>query len=110
MGAGKNVPHDRFPGGRMLTRRTALKSFAAGATLAATRAAASAKADTVKTPVDFDVPAGACDCHVHIIGEPAKYPFVADRVYTPPPATPDMLAELHHALKIDRVVLVQPSF
>jgi predicted TIM-barrel fold metal-dependent hydrolase len=94
----------------MLTRRATLHTLAGGLTLAALRAPAFAKADTVKTPIDFDIPAGACDCHVHIIGDPATYPFVADRVYTPPPATTDMLAELHHALKIDRVVLVQPSF
>jgi predicted TIM-barrel fold metal-dependent hydrolase len=69
-----------------------------------------ARANTVKTPVVFDVPTGSCDCHVHIIGDAAQFPFVADRVYTPPPATTDMLTDLHRALKIDRVVLVQPSF
>jgi predicted TIM-barrel fold metal-dependent hydrolase len=91
----------------MLNRRRALQGLAGALTLTAMRARA---ADTVKTPVDFDVPTGATDCHVHIIGDTAKYPMVADRVYTPPPATPEMLAELHRALKIDRVVLVQPSF
>jgi predicted TIM-barrel fold metal-dependent hydrolase len=91
----------------MLNRRRALQGFAGALTLAAMRARA---ADTVKTPVDFDVPTGSTDCHVHIIGDAAKYPFAGDRVYTPPPATPEMLAELHRALKIDRVVLVQPSF
>jgi predicted TIM-barrel fold metal-dependent hydrolase len=93
----------------MLNRRDALQGLVAGSLALTVRTRAFA-ADTVKTPVDFDVPAGACDCHVHIIGEPAKYPFVADRVYTPPPATTEMLADLHRALKIERVVLVQPSF
>ncbi len=95
---------------KKLNRRAALQGLASGAALAVLNARALAAADTVKTPVDFDVPAGAGDCHVHIIGEAAKYPFVADRVYTPPPATTEMLAELHQALKIERVVLVQPSF
>jgi predicted TIM-barrel fold metal-dependent hydrolase len=95
----------------MLNRRQALATLGAGGfAVAALRSGAFAAADTVKTAVDFDVPAGACDCHVHIIGEAAKYPFAADRVYTPPPATPEMLSELHRALKIQRVVLVQPSF
>jgi predicted TIM-barrel fold metal-dependent hydrolase len=94
----------------MLNRRDALQGLVAGGLALTLRTRAFAAADTVKTPVDFDVPAGACDCHVHIIGEPAKYPFVADRVYTPPPATTEMLADLHRALKIERVVLVQPSF
>jgi predicted TIM-barrel fold metal-dependent hydrolase len=94
----------------MLNRRDALQGLVAGGLALTLRTRAFAAADTVKTPLDFDVPASACDCHVHIIGEPAKYPFVADRVYTPPPATTEMLADLHRALKIERVVLVQPSF
>jgi predicted TIM-barrel fold metal-dependent hydrolase len=95
----------------MLTRREAIRGAAAsGLVLAALRAAAEAAADTVKTPVDFAVPAGACDCHVHIIGNAANYPMAADRVYTPPPASTEMLAEMHGALGIERVVIVQPSF
>ncbi len=31
------------------------------------------------TPVNFNVPAGACDCHTHIIGDPAKFPFADPR-------------------------------
>ena len=27
--------------------------------------------------VNFDVPAGACDCHTHIFSEPEKFPFFA---------------------------------
>ncbi len=61
------------------------------------------------TPVNFDVPAGACDCHVHIHGDPAKFPFFAGRVYTPPVALPEQLAALHKELRIQRVVIVTPS-
>jgi predicted TIM-barrel fold metal-dependent hydrolase len=92
----------------VLDRRDALIGLASGLAVAAT--GIPARANTVKTPVDFHVPSGSCDCHVHIIGDAAQFPFVRDRVYTPPPATTDMLTELHRALKMDRVVLVQPSF
>jgi predicted TIM-barrel fold metal-dependent hydrolase len=61
------------------------------------------------TPVNFDVPPGACDCHVHIHGDPAKFPFFAGRFYTPPVALPEQLAALHRQLHIQRVVIVTPS-
>jgi predicted TIM-barrel fold metal-dependent hydrolase len=61
------------------------------------------------TPVNFDVPAGACDCHTHIHGDPERFPFFARRVYTPPPALPDELAAMHKALHLQRVVIVTPS-
>ena len=70
---------------------------------------ARAKAAQPTTPVDFDVPAGACDCHTHIHGDPEKFPFFAGRVYTPEPASPEEMAELHKALHIQRVVIVTPS-
>jgi hypothetical protein len=34
-------------------------------------AARAAGAPTVRTPVNFKVPAGACDCHVHVFPDPA---------------------------------------
>ncbi len=58
----------------------------------------------------FEVPAGACDTHVHIVGEAVRYPFVAKRAYTPPEASVDQLRALHRMLRLDRVVVVQPSF
>src|SRR5262245_61050083 len=54
--------------------------------------------------------AGACDCHVHIIGPQDKYPMVAKRAYTPPTATVAQLKALRTRLGIARNVLVQPSF
>jgi predicted TIM-barrel fold metal-dependent hydrolase len=59
--------------------------------------------------VNFDVPAGAVDCHTHIHGDPAKFPFFSGRVYTPEPASPEEMAALHRALHIQRVVIVTPS-
>jgi len=55
------------------------------------------------------VPAGATDCHAHIIGPASRYPFVENRSYTPPDA---LLPDYLHVLKtigFTRAVLVQPS-
>ena len=32
------------------------------------------------------LPAGAIDCHIHIVGPQSKYPMAANRTYTPPEA------------------------
>ena len=92
----------------MLTRRhLLLASLAAGVTMPNRNAFAAASQPS--TPVNFDVPAHACDCHTHIHGDPAKFPFFAGRVYTPEPASPEEMAALHKALHIERVVIVTPS-
>jgi predicted TIM-barrel fold metal-dependent hydrolase len=92
----------------MLTRRSIiLASIAAGVTMP--NRTALAKAAQPSTPVNFDIPAGACDCHTHIHGDPEKFPFFAGRVYTPEPASPEEMAALHKALHIERVVIVTPS-
>jgi predicted TIM-barrel fold metal-dependent hydrolase len=92
----------------MLTRRSILlASIAAGVTMQDRNAAA--KASQPSTPVNFDVPAGACDCHTHIHADPAKFPFYEGRVYTPEPASPEEMSALHKALHIERVVIVTPS-
>src|SRR4051812_34951126 len=61
------------------------------------------------TPPAFDVPAGACDCHVHIFGSYERYPLVEDRVYMPSLASVEELVGLQRALRLDRVVIVQAS-
>src|SRR6516164_169893 len=61
------------------------------------------------TPVNFDMPAGACDCHSHIFGPPDRFPMVAKRLYTPPPALPEELAAMHQFCHFERVVVVTPS-
>ena len=97
----------------MVSRRDGLKLAASAAALggspAARAADASETAPTVKTPVDFAVPPGACDCHVHVFPDPAKFPFWSGRGYTPPVATADDLLALQKALHMDRVVIVTPS-
>ena len=92
----------------MLTRRhILLASIAAG--VAMPDRTVLAKAAQPSTPVNFDVPAGACDCHTHIHADPAKFPFFAGRVYTPELASPEEMSALHKALHIERVVIVTPS-
>ncbi|WP_342358623.1 amidohydrolase family protein [Terrarubrum flagellatum] len=56
-----------------------------------------------------ELPAGACDCHVHLFGPPQSYPFDENRVYTPPDASEAQLLALHDRLGMSRVVIVQPS-
>ncbi|MET4015411.1 amidohydrolase family protein [Bradyrhizobium sp. S3.2.12] len=91
----------------MLNRRSVLlASLAAGVAMTNK---AHARAAQPATPVDFDVPALACDCHTHIHGDVEKFPFFAGRVYTPEPASPEEMAALHKALHIERVVIVTPS-
>ena len=92
----------------MLTRRRLLlTSIAAG--IAMNSKDALAKAAQPSTPVNFDVPEGACDCHTHIHADPEKFPFYSGRVYTPEPASPEEMSALHKALHIERVVIVTPS-
>ena len=68
-----------------------------------------AKAAQPATKVSFAVPDGACDCHVHIFGDPTRYPFFAGRVYTPETASVAEVRSFLAALHMDRVVVVQPS-
>jgi len=92
------------------TRRemlTASVSVAAGAI--GLRQSALAKASQPSTPVNFAVPAGACDTHTHIFGDPQQFPMWSGRVYTPETALPDEMHALHQALHMQRVVIVTPS-
>jgi len=55
------------------------------------------------------MPPRACDCHAHVIGPPGRFPYVAERSYTPPTATLEAYQSLHRVLGIERAVIVQPS-
>ena len=85
-----------------LTRREVLAGVAA-------TAAGFAKPSQPATPVNFEVPAHACDCHTHIFGDPEKFPFSPGRTYTPETALPGEMSALHRALHVERVVIVTPS-
>ena len=94
----------------MITRRSVLKAAgAAGVALSGITPGRTA-GPMPKTPINFAVPRGACDTHVHVVGDAAKYPMSPNRVYTPPPATADELLALQNFLRFDRVVIVTPSF
>lgn len=54
----------------------------------------------------FVLPRGACDCHVHVFGPQAIYPFSPQRSYTPEDCTFEDLERLHATLGIDRAVIV----
>ena len=92
----------------MLNRRDALGAAIAAGILMRGRKGFS-KASQPSTPVSFGVPPGACDCHTHVFGDPAKFPFFPGRTYTPEPATPEEMSALHRALHVERVVIVTPS-
>jgi len=91
----------------MIARREFVLGAAAGALMQ--RVSAYAKASQPATNVNFDVPAGACDCHTHIHGDPAKFPWFAGRHLYAEMALPEEMTALHKALKIQRVVIVTPS-
>jgi predicted TIM-barrel fold metal-dependent hydrolase len=94
----------------MITRRRLLfASIAAGACAMLRPKFAMAKASQPSTPVDFEVPPGACDCHTHIFGDPRQYPWFSGRTYTPESASVAEMRALHKALHMDRVVIVNPS-
>ena len=86
----------------MLTRREVLIGAAASR-------AVFAKASQPAMPVNFAIPAHACDCHTHIVGAPDRFPFLPSRTYTPETALPEEMSALHGALHIERVVIVTPS-
>jgi len=94
----------------MLSRREVLiiAPFASAAALRQSGRVATA-ASQPSTRVAFEVPAGACDCHTHIFGDPRRFPFAANRTYTPASASVEEIRRLHRALHTTRVVIVQPS-
>jgi 2-pyrone-4,6-dicarboxylate lactonase len=54
-------------------------------------------------------PPRACDCHCHVFGPVDRFPYVADRQYTPPDSTLDDYLGLLKVLGVERAVIVQPS-
>jgi predicted TIM-barrel fold metal-dependent hydrolase len=61
---------------------------------------------TIASP---SLPAGACDCHTHVIGPREIYPMVDDRHYTPGPASLEDLRVHLEQHDLQRVVIIQPS-
>jgi 2-pyrone-4,6-dicarboxylate lactonase len=55
------------------------------------------------------LPPGACDAHCHVFGPASKFPYAADRSYTPPDAPVENLRRLHARLGVARAVIVHAS-
>src|ERR1041384_6861470 len=55
------------------------------------------------------LPAGACDTHAHVFGPAARFPYAADRSYTPPDAPVEKYLAMLDTLGFARGVLVQGS-
>ena len=56
------------------------------------------------------LPADACDCHIHIVPAPERFPFIAHRAYTPAVTPLPAYEAVMRATGIARAVIVQPSF
>jgi predicted TIM-barrel fold metal-dependent hydrolase len=54
-------------------------------------------------------PPGSIDCHAHIFGPVARYPFSPKRLFTPPDVTLAQYRALLSTLGIENAVLVTPS-
>lgn len=52
---------------------------------------------------------GICDCHMHVFGPPDRYPGGPDRSYTPTERGLDDYERIAARVRIERVVIVQPS-
>ncbi len=55
----------------------------------------------------LELPAGACDSHVHVFGPAARFPYAARRSFTPVDAPKEALFALHRTLGVSRCVIVQ---
>jgi predicted TIM-barrel fold metal-dependent hydrolase len=52
------------------------------------------------------LPRGACDTHIHLFEDKAKFPFAADATYESRPATAEMLIKLQETVGLSRAVVV----
>src|ERR1700686_4159193 len=57
----------------------------------------------------FAAPSNACDCHFHVFGPPAKYPYGSDIRYQPPYEPVELYLKLARRIGFVRYVFVQPS-
>jgi 2-pyrone-4,6-dicarboxylate lactonase len=55
------------------------------------------------------LPPGSCDCHFHVFGPKAEFPFAKDAAYMPADAPKEELFAMHEFLGIDRGVVVQSA-
>lgn len=60
-------------------------------------------------PQDFQLPGGAWDTHAHVIDGGPGMPFVPNRGYTPPSASPDAFVSMLDAVGLSYAVAIQIS-
>lgn len=58
------------------------------------------------SPVSFQMPPSACDCHAHVFGPYVEFPLLGDRSYTPPEAIGETFIRHLGGLGLARGVLV----
>ena len=61
------------------------------------------------TEPKLKLPPGATDCHFHVFGPKAKFPFAEKRSFTPADTPKEKLFALHKHLGIERGVVVQSA-
>jgi D-galactarolactone isomerase len=59
--------------------------------------------------MDAALPAGACDCHIHVYGSRTTYPLAPTSPFDPPLALPADYRKVMRELGTERVVLVQAA-
>lgn len=62
-----------------------------------------------RSHITLEVPANACDCHMHVFGDPEIFPGNPGHSYLPSPASLAQWQASFAPLGIHRVVVVQPS-
>ena len=88
-------------------RRRSVLAAMSGAALVGTGLIREAAAAEDKP--DFEVPAGACDCHIHLY-DAARFPYVEGARLRPVnAAVPDYRQQVQRPLRTSRVIAVTPS-
>jgi predicted TIM-barrel fold metal-dependent hydrolase len=64
---------------------------------------------SITKPPKVKAPPLACDCHSHILGPEKRFPYAAERSYTPPDALEDAYLRMLSVLGVERMVIVQAS-
>ena len=59
------------------------------------------------TTTTTKLPENSCDTHVHIFGPGARFPYAADRTWTPVDASKETLFAMHRQMGVSRCVIVQ---
>lgn len=65
--------------------------------------------DPSPRPIDIRLPEHSCDTHFHLFGPLDRYPYKAERSYTPPEAPESAYRRLLRTYGFDRAVFIQPS-